>query len=199
MNRDAWNARYAETGLSWGLAPNRFVAAETEELPPGRALDHACGEGRNAVWRAERGWQVTGIDFSDVAIERARSLAARRGVDVGLDVADVLTWPLEEAAFDLVLVAYLQLPHAERETVLERALGAVRPGGTFLLVGHDLRNHAEGYGGPTSPAVLWTVAEVEAALAGRDFVVERAEEVLRDVEGAPRPAIDTLVRATRRR
>jgi len=197
MNRDDWNTRYAEAELVWGSAPNRFVVAELAELTPGRALDLACGEGRNAVWLAERGWRVTGIDYSDVAIERARRVAAERGVEVSLEIGDVLAAPLEEAAFDLVLLAYLQLPPAERAAVLSRAAAAVRPGGTILLVGHDLRNRAEGHGGPKDPSVLWTVTEITDALSGLDFTIVRAEEVLRDVDHAPRPAIDTLVRARR--
>jgi SAM-dependent methyltransferase len=196
VNRDDWNARYAESELVWGLAPNRFVAAETASLPPGRALDLACGEGRNAVWLAERGWQVTAIDFSDVAIERARGLAADRGVKVEFRLGDVLTAPVDAAAFDLALLAYLQLPPQERTLVLERAIGALAPGGTFLLVGHDLRNHAEGHGGPKDPSVLWTADEIVDALEAHGLTIERSGVVLRDVEGAERDAIDTLVRAT---
>ncbi len=197
MKSEAWDARYAEAGLVWGPAPNRFVAAETEDLAPGRALDLACGEGRNAIWLAERGWRVTAIDFSSVAVNRARCLAAERGVTVDFAVGDVLEAPLEQAAYDLVLLAYLQLPLDERASVLMRAAAAVRPGGLFLLVGHDLRNYAEGHGGPRRPDLLWTVAEIGGALSVAGLTVERADEVLRDVEGAPRPAIDTLVRARR--
>ncbi len=195
MSSGDWDKRYGASDLVWGVAPNRVVAAELSQHPPGRALDLACGEGRNALWLAERGWKVVGVDFSEVAIGRARRQAAERGLAVDFVLADVLETPLDEAGFDLVLLAYLQLYPAERATALHRAAAAVRPGGTFLLVGHDLRNHTEGHGGPSDPSLLWTVAEVTTALTGLGFAVIRAEEVLRDVEGAPRPAIDTLVRA----
>ena len=197
MTSEDWDARYEEVGLVWGPAPNRFVAAEIDGLAPGRALDLACGEGRNAIWLAERGWRVTAIDFSSVAVDRARRLAAERGVEIELLVGDVLDTTLEAGAYDLVLLAYLQLPPYERAAVLRTAAEAVRPGGTFLLVGHALRNHAEGCGGPTNPDLLWTVDEIVGALSTAGLAVERADEVLRDVEGAPRPAIDTLVRARR--
>ena len=197
MSSDDWNARYAETELVWGAAPNRFVAAGLGDLRPGRALDLACGEGRNAVWLAERGWQVVGIDFSEVAIERAHRLARDRGVDVEYVVGDVLGVPIEEAAYDLVLLAYLQVPAAERAAILRRSALALRPGGTFFLVGHDLRNHEEGHGGPTDPSLLWTIAEITETLAELGFVIVRAEEALREVDGAARPAIDTLVSARR--
>jgi SAM-dependent methyltransferase len=195
MTSSDWNARYSRAERVWGPEPNRFVAAELAGLRPGRALDLACGEGRNAVWLAERGWTVTGVDFSDVAIARARELAATRRVEADFRLGDVLREPIPAASFDLVVLAYVQLPPGEREVLLRRAVDAAAPGGTLFLVGHDLRNHAEGHGGPSDPSLLWTVGEVTAALVERGATIERAEEVLRDVEGAARPAIDTLVRA----
>jgi SAM-dependent methyltransferase len=195
MKREDWDARYADLGPVTALQPNRFVAAETAQLPPGRALDLACGEGRNAVWLAEQGWQVTGIDFSEVAIERARRLANARRVPAEFVVGDVLATPLEPDRYDLVLIAYLQVGPELRGAVLERAVDALAPGGTLLLVAHDLRNLTEGHGGPSSASVLWTVDEAADALRAHGLVVERGEEVRREVEGAPGPAIDTLVRA----
>jgi SAM-dependent methyltransferase len=197
VNSSAWNARYTASDLVWGVAANRFVVAETEPLQPGRALDLACGEGRNAVWLAERGWSVTGIDYADVAVERARRLAAARGLAVRFVVGDVLTEPLDDGAYDLVLLSYVQLPSDERATVLHRAAVATAPGGTVLLLGHDLRNHDEGHGGPKDPSVLWTAEEAAGILRELGLEVERAEIVLRDVDGAERPALDTLVRARR--
>lgn len=78
MNSAGWDARYQATDLVWGSDPNRFVAAEFDTLPPGRALDLGAGEGRNAIWLASRGWQVTAVDFSEVAIGRGRGLRATR-------------------------------------------------------------------------------------------------------------------------
>ena len=70
MDADGWNRRYAEKELVWSAGPNRFLAAEAADLAPGRALDLACGEGRNALWLAEQGWRVTAVDFSGVAVEK---------------------------------------------------------------------------------------------------------------------------------
>src|SRR5579884_2142408 len=128
MDRDDWNRRYAEATLLWGAGPNRFLVAETVGLGPGRALDLACGEGRNAVWLAERGWQVTGVDFSEVALEKARRLAAERGVVVEWRQADLLDYQVEPGAFDLVLLFYLQLPAGERRMVVRAAAAAVAAG-----------------------------------------------------------------------
>jgi SAM-dependent methyltransferase len=195
VNRERWNERYADPELLWGSTPNRFLVSETEGLPPARALDLACGEGRNAVWLAERGWRVTGVDFAEAALAKAAGLAAARNVELELIHADLLDWVPPAGAYDLVVVLYLQLPAAERRLVLGRAAGAVAPGGTFLLVAHDLRNLTEGHGGPSDPTVLTTADEVAAELPG--LAVEQAGCVERPVEGAGRPALDTLVRARR--
>jgi SAM-dependent methyltransferase len=193
--REEWDRKYAETGRLWGKEPNRFLVAETSDLPPGRALDVACGEGRNAIWLAELGWQATGVDFSRVAIEKARGRAAEASLDVDFVCADLLDYEPEPDAYDLVLVFYLQLPAEERRRVLSRAAGAVAPGGTLLLVGHDLTNMTDGVGGPSDPSVLYTPDDIVAELAGLD--IEKAERVLRDVADEDRPAIDALVRARR--
>lgn len=196
--REDWNERYARAGLLWTAEPNRLFAAEVGSLLPGRALDLACGEGRNAVWLAERGWEATGVDFSDVALEKARGLAAARSVDVEWVHADVLAYEPEPAAYDLVAVVYLQLPHDELARALRRAKDALAPGGTIVVLGHDTRNLLEGHGGPKDESVLFTPDEVVAALDG--LVVERAETVRRPValEGAAEAvALDALVRARR--
>ena len=196
MRREDWDRRYAERELLWSARPNRFLVAEADGLAPGRALDLACGEGRNAIWLAELGWQVTAVDFSEVAIAKARERAARDGVDVDFICADLLDVEPEPETYDLVLVLYLQLPAGERRLVLSRAASALAPAGTFLLVGHDLANLTEGVGGPSDPGVLYTPGEIASELPGLE--IEKAERVLRDVEDEDRPAIDALVRARRR-
>jgi SAM-dependent methyltransferase len=196
VKRERWNERYADEELLWSAGPNRVLAAETADLDPGRALDLACGEGRNAIWLAQRGWRVTGVDFAEVALAKAARIAADREVEVDFVHADLLAWTPPEESFELVFVLYLQLPADERRLVLGRAAAAVASGGTFLLVAHDLTNLTEGYGGPDNPDVLLTPADVADELPGLE--IERAERILRDVEGAERPAIDALVRARRR-
>jgi SAM-dependent methyltransferase len=192
-----WDERYAGSELVWSAEPNRFVVAETEALAPGRAIDLACGEGRNAVWLAARGWRVTGVDFSAVGLEKAERLAESRGAGVEWVLADLREYEPAPLAYDLVLVLYLQLPAHELQSVLRRAAGAVAPAGTFLVVGHDLLNLTEGYGGPRHAEVLFTPADVVSALDA--LQVERAERVRRPliVDGGRVEAIDALVRARR--
>jgi 2-polyprenyl-3-methyl-5-hydroxy-6-metoxy-1,4-benzoquinol methylase len=151
MDKDIWDRRYADRELVWTVQPNQFLVQEVEGLPPGRALDLACGEGRNAVWLAERGWRVTGVDFSEVGLEKARRLASARGVEGEWTAEDLLEYRPEAGAFDLVLVLYLQVPASERAPILRAAADAVAAGGTFLLIAHDSGNVQDGYGGPQRP------------------------------------------------
>ena len=137
---------------------------------------------------------MTGVDFSDAALENARRLSAERGVEVEWVQADVRDWTPPAAAYDLVAILYLQIPADERRVVHGRAAAAVAPAGTLLVVGHDRENLVSGTGGPRDTGVLLDSEEVAAELDG--LVIERAERVLRPVEGE-RDAIDTLVRARR--
>jgi SAM-dependent methyltransferase len=197
MDQAAWNERYAGPNLVWGAGPNCFVAEQLTALEPGRALDLGTGEGRNAIWLAERGWQVTGVDFSAVGLARAAELARQRGVAADWVQADLLSYQPAPAAYDLVLIAYIQLPADDLAHLVRTAATALAPGGTLLAIGHDRDNLDRGFGGPQYPHVLWTPASVAAALDG--LTVERAEQVRRHVQTAngERVAIDTLVRAGR--
>ena len=199
MDSEGWDRRYARRDLVWTSQANRFLVQEVDGLGPGRALDLACGEGRNAVWLAERGWEVTGVDFSKVGLEKARQLADSRGVQAAWIAADLLDYRPEPGAFGLVIVFYLQVPAAERTPILQTAATAVGPAGTLLLVGHDTTNIAEGDGGPQDPTVLYTAEDVSRDLEGTGLRIERAARVERPVQTpeGERIALDALVRAFR--
>jgi SAM-dependent methyltransferase len=196
VKREDWDRRYAEVESLWSARPNRFLVAEVESLPPGRALDLACGEGQNAIWLAHRGWSVRGVDYSEVAITKARARADREGVGVEFVLSDLLDFEPDPRAYALVLLLYLHLPADERRLVLARAADALAPKATLLLLGHDTTNATEGVGGPSDTSILHTPDDIVAELPGLEIV--KAERVLRAVDGADRPAIDALVRACRR-
>lgn len=206
MDAAGWDERYRASGLVWSAGPNAFVVEEVEALMaqrprrdrPGRALDLAGGEGRNALWLAEQGWDAELVEFSSVALEKATAIAEQRGVALRTTLADMTGAPALEPA-DLVLVCYLQLAPEPLARALGHAATLVAPGGTLLVIAHERDNLEHGYGGPPDPTFLPTVAEVVAAIDGRDLVVGRAEQVVRSVETpeGPREAIDLLVRATR--
>ena len=199
MDARDWDLRWTDKLLHAHGEPSSVVLAELERLAPGRALDLGCGNGRHAMWLAERGWRVTAVDFSTEALRQARERLRRRGVDVDWVEADLTAYEPEQEAFDLVLVAYLHIPRRDREPILAKASAAVATGGTLLLVGHDLTNIGTGAPGPTSPAVLYTPADIVPELP--QLEVERAEQVRRPVQlddGSEVDAIDALVLATRR-
>lgn len=197
MRREDWDRRYEGSELLWTAEPNRFLVEEVQGLAPARALDLGSGEGRNAIWLAERGWRVTAIDFSEAGLAKAQRLAARRGVNVEWVLADLAEWR-PSSSFDLVVVAYLQIPAGLRRRVWPRAAGAVAAGGTLLVIAHHPDNLRDGWGGPGSLDVLYGPDEVVAALTG--FTVARADRVERPVtgeDGEQAVALDLLVRATR--
>lgn len=185
-----WDERYAASDRVWSAEPNAEVERILRSWPAGAALDLGAGEGRHAIWLAERGWRVTAVDFSSVGLDKGREEARRRDLSVSWVVADVLTWaPPAGTRFDLVLAAYLHLP----EDVLSRAGTWLAPGGSLVVVGHSLRNLTEGVGGPSDPNLLHTLDQLRSAAGGLD--VHRCEEIIRPtVDG---DAIDAVLVATR--
>lgn len=190
-----WDERYRGATLLWTERPNQLLVEQVSGVKPGRALDLATGEGRNAVWLAEQGWKVTAVDFSRVALERGAAIAQRAGVDVEWVQADLTQYRPAAAAFDLVVILYLHLAPAARHAVLEQAVLALRPGGRLLIVGHDLENLVAGHGGPQEPSILFTPDRIAVELPG--LTVARAQTVKRQVEahGGVGAAVDTLVLA----
>lgn len=197
MERAEWDERYASTELVWSAGPNQFVAAELADLPPGRALDLGAGEGRNAIWLAGLGWQVTAIDFSAAGLAKAARLAAARGVTADWVNADLTGYQPAPDAYDLVLIAYMQLAPDAFRSLLGKASSALAAGGTLLVVGHDADNIAHGHGGPQDPERLHRADDIVAALPG--LVIHRAGQANRRVQtpDGERVAIDTVVRAQR--
>ena len=205
MESAAWDARYAGSELVWSAEPNQWVVEICAGLEPGRALDLAAGEGRNAIWLVENGWDVTAVDFSAVAVERMQQLAEQ-----ALGNRAMLTPVVGDAResqgsdMDLVLFCYLHLPEADWAKALESAVGSCTPGGRVVVIGHARRNLTEGVGGPQNPAILYdpehVTALLEALPEGVAVEVERAEIARRPVTGdsGVREALDTIVIARRR-
>jgi 2-polyprenyl-3-methyl-5-hydroxy-6-metoxy-1,4-benzoquinol methylase len=192
MDHEGWNRRYETAEYVWQADPNQFVAEHLGDLEPGEAIDLAAGEGRNAIWLAERGWLVTAVDFSEVGLTKANRLADDRGVEIETIVADVTTWE-PASPVDLVVLAYLQLPSDAQESVLRRVAGWVRPSGTVFVIAHDRSNVADGYGGPSVEDVCYDLERTTAAL--EPLEIDRAEVVERrvDTPDGERVALDTLI------
>jgi SAM-dependent methyltransferase len=196
MDAAGWNERYAGTDLVWSAGPNVFVEAICSPLAPGRALDLAAGEGRNALWLAERGWEVTAVDFSSVGLDKALRAAEARDVRLETEVADLTSYVPTSEGYDLVLIVYLHLGAAELPLIIEGAARAVAPGGRLVVVGHDVENLERGTGGPQMAEVLTTVPGVLAALEPMGLAIDRAEVAERPViaaDGSAAVALDTVV------
>jgi SAM-dependent methyltransferase len=164
-------------------------------------LDVGCGEGADAVWLAERGWQVTAVDISTVALSRAAAHAVERGVDrITWIQADLDAWVPETAGFDLVSVQFMQLPPERREPLFRRLAGWVAPGGTLLIVGHhplDLETNAHR---PPAPEVFFTAEDAATSLDPHEWrilVSAARPRASADRDGQPVTVHDTVLRAER--
>lgn len=199
MDADGWDRRYSDPAGVWGAEPNMWVTAELDGLASGRALDLGSGEGRHAIWLADRGWQVRAVDFSAIGLEAGRKRAEAAGLSALIEwsVEDVSRIQPESQSVDLVLIAYLQLPEAQLRATVTAAAVALAPGGTFLLVNHDAANLESGTGGPQDPVLLQTPDQVAAWLREAGLNIVTAETRARPVAAAVRPALDCVVRASR--
>jgi len=201
-SEEFWEDFYREGRGAWSGNANGLLVEEIDGAPPGTALDLGCGQGDDAIWLASRGWNVTAVDISATALERAVGRAAAAGV------ADAISWERHDLAvsfpagsFDLVTTCYLHSPvDMPRAEILRSAAAAVAPGGTLLIVGHagspSWADHDPGVHFPTTDDVL-----AELSLDPAEWTIERTDVVDRpmpDPDGNPASRPDNIVRARRR-
>jgi SAM-dependent methyltransferase len=192
MDSSMWDERYEGSELMWSLEPNIFLPPLVEGVAPGTALDVACGEGRNAIWLARQGWDVTAFDFSAVGIDKAATLAG--DADVKWIVADATEFEPTKK-FNIVIMFYLHLPTVPFTQAFAHAVDSLAPGGTLFAVGHALSNIEDGVGGPPYPEILWTIDGITPLLTGLDVI--ELEERERWVDAVDATAIDLVVWATK--
>ncbi len=173
-----WNRRYQAVDRLWTREPNALLAEFAATLARGRALDLGAGEGRNAVWLARRGWRVTVLDVSAVALTRAAERAAEEGVELDCVEADWRDYRLAPASLELVVISFMHPEPDERASIFERARKALAPGGHLFVAGVDLVDH--GRRGPPDPERLYTPERLRRALRG--FNVLRCESVVYEPE-----------------
>jgi len=160
---DTWNARYAREDFHFGEEPNAFLRAGAHYLKPKQhVLCVADGEGRNSVFLAEQGIEVTAFDFAPNAVAKAKRLAERRGVRVNHQLGDINAWDWTAAAYDAVIAVFIQfLPPQSRERVFAGMMKAVRPDGLFLLEGYRPEQVDYATGGPTRREHMYTQGWLE--------------------------------------
>jgi SAM-dependent methyltransferase len=177
-----WDERYASAEQVWSGRPNGALVAEVAGLRPGRALDVGCGEGADVVWLAQQGWDVTGLDVSQVALDRAAMHARQAGASVRWVHADLVQAQLPTGAFDLVSAQYPALLRTPGDDAERALLAAVAPGGTLLVVHHADIDPEEAKARGFDPADYVGPADV-AALLGDGWRVEVDEKRPRDITG----------------
>lgn len=186
-----WNARYDGEAFFYGTAPNDFLVAHAGELA-GPVLALAEGEGRNAVFLAERGLDVIGVDISPVGLEKARRLASERGVHIETVVADLADYVPETARYGAVVSIFAHLPPLVRAALYPRVVAALKPGGLLVLEGYAEAQLARDTGGPKDIAMLLTPEGVRAEFAALEPVLLQAVE--REVwEGAGHTGLASVV------
>ena len=201
-----WEALYRSRSAVWSGRPNPQLLAEAAGLSPGTALDVGCGEGADAIWLAQRGWQVTAVDISATALLRGQAHAAKAGADVPGRIrwlqADFVSEPAPElATYDLVSAQFVHPPSGQREALHRRLAAAVSPGGTLLVVGHHPSDLHAGIGRSPMPDLMFTAEQVGAVLQpGRwDVVVNEARlRTVTDDQGVEKTACDAVLHARRR-
>ena len=204
--QEFWDERYGSAATIWSGNPNPHLVARVADFRPGMALDVGSGEGADAIWLAEQGWQVTGIDVSMVALERAAQLAAAAGQDVADRItwqqADILTWDPAPRQFDLVSAQFMHLPRSAREVVYRRLAAAVRRAGSLLIVGHHPSDVETTMRRPHLSDLFFTAEQVAAGLDPHDWqivVVASPERQATDSEGRAVTISDAVMHAIRRK
>lgn len=162
-----WDQRFSAPDYVYGTTPNAFVVEQAGRLTPGaRVLVPADGEGRNGVWLAEQGMRVMSVDGSRVGLEKARRLAATRGVALITECADLTAWEWPEARFDAVVATFLHLPPEGRKAAHAGMVRALRPGGALILEAFRLEQLPLSSGGPKKVEMLYSRDILQADFAG---------------------------------
>ena len=179
MDAAFWNNRYAVAGHVYGEAPNAFVAEVASQISAGPVLCLAEGEGRNAVHLATLGHRVTAVDQSEIGLAKARRLGGTRGVEIETVLADLANYAIAAGAWAGIVATFAHLPPALRRRVHRDVVAGLQPGGGFILEAYTPAQLALGTGGPKSPELLMTLADLREELSGLQFLIAR--ELERDV------------------
>ncbi len=180
--KEIWNERYSHPEFAYGKAPNAFFASQLESIPPGKLLLPAEGEGRNAVYAAGKGWEVTAFDFSEEGYKKAMAYAAHQRVTVNYTVCDAQNFSSAES-FDALGLIYAHFSSAERKVLFERFAGMLKPGGWLILEAYSKKQLGRTSGGPNDPDMLYEVKEMQALLPGIKFT--RCGEVTVQLDEGP--------------
>ncbi|TDQ18509.1 methyltransferase family protein [Algoriphagus boseongensis] len=184
--KEFWNSRYQESEYAYGTEPNEFLKEKLEGLTPGMALFPAEGEGRNAVFAAQKGWDVTAFDFSESAKVKAQKLASERGVEINYQVASFEEFEAKESSFDLLVLIFAHFLPSKRKEYHRKLSQFLKPGGLVILEAFS-KNHIqfnsvnEKAGGPKDPEFLFSEENLKADFSGFEILqLEVVEKELKE-------------------
>lgn len=200
MEKSFWESRYREAGFAYGTAPNAFLVAQQARFTPGqKVLLIGEGEGRNGVWLARQGLEVTAVDQSQTGLAKARQLAAEAGVSLQTVCADLAEWQWPVAEYDFVISIFVHFPPERRRQIHRACLAALKPGGTMILEGFTPEQLAHPSGGPPIEAMLFTEALLREDFADADIeLLESLETRLAEGQYHQGPAAVVRLIAVRR-
>jgi SAM-dependent methyltransferase len=178
-----WEQRYGTDEYLFGTEPNEFLRDSVPVLPAGSVLCLAEGEGRNAVFLAECGFDVHSVDLTEAGVAKTRRLAERRGVKVDAAVGDLADFPIGTARWDVIVSIFAHMPPLVRRDLHHRVVVALKPGGMFLLEAYTPQQVGRGTGGPSTPELTMTIDALRVELAGLELL--HAEELEREVVEGP--------------
>jgi SAM-dependent methyltransferase len=193
-----WDQRYSSDDYVYGTEPNAFLVAVANRLPAGRILCLGEGEGRNAVWLAGQGHAVTAVDASRVGLEKARRLAASRGVTITTVHADLAVYPIEAGSWDGIVSVFCHVPPPLRADLHRRCVAGLRGGGILLLEAYTPEQVGRGTGGPPTAELMMDMDTLRRELAGLEFLELR--ECEREIqEGALHTGLGAVVQVVARK
>jgi len=172
----AWDERYALDGWAFGTDPNDFLRQEAHRIPPGRVLCLGEGEGRNAVFLAEQGYEVVGVDRSQVGMDKAQGLAQERGVFIETVVSSIEDFDLTEGEWQGIISVFFHLPPELRKKVNQAVVKGLAPGGILILESFTPQQLEFETGGPPHPERLVSLATLEEEFEGLKFLVSHETE-----------------------
>lgn len=192
--KEFWNQRYSSDTFFYGTDPNAFLASQLNRFQPGQSvLAVADGEGRNSTWLARQGLDVTAVEFSPLAVEKAQRLAEQSGVAVHHETSDLFAWSWGENRFDVVVAIFIQFVGPEQRRILnELMLRALKPGGLLILQGYRPKQLEYRTGGPSSVENLYTAETLREEFSGTEILhlAEHDDEIC---EGAGHCGMSALV------
>jgi SAM-dependent methyltransferase len=196
--RPDWDARYSEPGFAYGTEPNDFLVHVADRIPRGPVLCIGEGEGRNAVFLASRGFEVTALDSSRVGLAKAEALARERGVTITTLAADVTSLPIPPETWSGIVSLWLHLPAGVRVPLHRACVAGLSPGGVFVLEAYTPRQLEFRTGGPETLERMATLEALRAELSGLVFEIGR--ELVREVrEGRYHDGLGAVVQVLARK